>query len=249
MFTRVLCAGHPRFNETPPGYRGRLWIEIAPLSFPVRLTRGDRLCQLRLRARAGGATREELITRIPRDALCWRARRRVLSTRRGALRRGRRHRTARGPRGPRSVRLARASAHRTWSSSRAWCARPRGFLGTGPRERRPLILEPGGFYVFASRERVVIPPQLAAEMLPVDLGLGELRNNYAGFFDNGFGWRERAGAADRAARRRCSRCARTTCPSWSRTVRCFAACASSAPAAGPIASTARAGRSPTRTRT
>src|SRR6185436_5553904 len=51
------------------------------------------------------------------------------------------------------------------------------------------ILAPGGFYIFASRERVVIPPHLAAEMLPVDVGLGELRNNYAGFFDSGFGWR------------------------------------------------------------
>ena len=27
-------------------------------------------------------------------------------------------------------------------------------------------------------------------MLPVDIGIGELRNNYAGFFDNGFGWEE-----------------------------------------------------------
>jgi dCTP deaminase len=51
------------------------------------------------------------------------------------------------------------------------------------------ILPPGAFSIFASRERVVVPPHLAAEMLPVDLGLGELRNNYAGFFDNGFGWR------------------------------------------------------------
>ena len=33
-----------------------------------------------------------------------------------------------------------------------------------------------------------VPPDLAAEMLPVDVGIGELRNNYAGFFDNGFGW-------------------------------------------------------------
>jgi dCTP deaminase len=54
------------------------------------------------------------------------------------------------------------------------------------------ILGPGSFYVFASRERLRIPPELAAEMLPVDVGIGELRNNYAGFFDNGFGWREDA---------------------------------------------------------
>jgi len=49
------------------------------------------------------------------------------------------------------------------------------------------ILAPGGFYIFASRERIVIPPHLAAEMLPVDVGIGEMRNNYAGFFDSGFG--------------------------------------------------------------
>jgi dCTP deaminase len=51
------------------------------------------------------------------------------------------------------------------------------------------ILGPGSFYIFASRERLRVPPELAAEMLPVDVGIGELRNNYAGFFDNGFGWK------------------------------------------------------------
>jgi dCTP deaminase len=50
------------------------------------------------------------------------------------------------------------------------------------------ILAPGAFYLFASRERVVVPPHLAAEMEPVAVDLGEMRNNYAGFFDNGFGW-------------------------------------------------------------
>ena len=55
------------------------------------------------------------------------------------------------------------------------------------------ILAPGSFYVFASRERLRVPPGLAAEMLPVDVGIGELRNNYAGFFDNGFGWESEDG--------------------------------------------------------
>jgi len=56
------------------------------------------------------------------------------------------------------------------------------------------VLEPESFYILASRERIVVPPDLAAEMLPIDVGIGELRNNYAGFFDNGFGWSDgRAG--------------------------------------------------------
>jgi dCTP deaminase len=50
------------------------------------------------------------------------------------------------------------------------------------------ILAPESFYIFASRERLVVPPDVAAEMLPIDVGIGELRNNYAGFFDSGFGY-------------------------------------------------------------
>jgi len=57
-----------------------------------------------------------------------------------------------------------------------------------PGDSGHCILPPGRFFLFASRERIAVPPHLAAEMLPIDTGLGEMRNNYAGFFDNGFGW-------------------------------------------------------------
>ena len=51
----------------------------------------------------------------------------------------------------------------------------------------PLIVEPEVFYIFASKERIRVPRHLAAEMAAYDVGIGELRTNYAGFFDNGFG--------------------------------------------------------------
>jgi dCTP deaminase len=41
-----------------------------------------------------------------------------------------------------------------------------------------------------------VPPAFAAEMLPIDVGIGELRNNYAGFFDNGFGWSDGTSGAE-----------------------------------------------------
>lgn len=50
-----------------------------------------------------------------------------------------------------------------------------------------MIVEPEEFYIFASKERVRVPRHLAAEMAAYDVGIGELRTNYAGFFDNGFG--------------------------------------------------------------
>jgi dCTP deaminase len=55
-----------------------------------------------------------------------------------------------------------------------------------PRNGR-LIVEPEEFYIFASKERIRVPRHLAAEMVAYDVGIGELRTNYAGFFDNGFG--------------------------------------------------------------
>lgn len=50
-----------------------------------------------------------------------------------------------------------------------------------------LILDPGQFYVLVSRESVIIPPNVAAEMEPFVSLVGEFRVHYAGFFDPGFG--------------------------------------------------------------
>jgi dCTP deaminase len=55
-----------------------------------------------------------------------------------------------------------------------------------PKDGR-FIVEPEEFYIFASKERIRVPRHLAAEMVAYDVGIGELRTNYAGFFDNGFG--------------------------------------------------------------
>jgi dCTP deaminase len=60
--------------------------------------------------------------------------------------------------------------------------------------RGELLLDPGEFYILASREAVEIPVLQAAEMTPIDPSVGEFRVHYAGFFDPGFGAAE-AGAA------------------------------------------------------
>ncbi len=59
---------------------------------------------------------------------------------------------------------------------------------------RALVLEPEEFYRFASEQRVAVPPELSAEMVPYDTASGELRTHYAGFFDSGFGWADPRGA-------------------------------------------------------
>src|SRR5689334_19639760 len=48
VFTRLITDGTPRFDEIPAGYRGPLYLEVSPQSFPVRVYAGGSLNQLRL---------------------------------------------------------------------------------------------------------------------------------------------------------------------------------------------------------
>ncbi len=50
------------------------------------------------------------------------------------------------------------------------------------------MLDPDEFYILASREKVAIPLDHAAEMVPFNPLVGEFRVHYAGFFDPGFGF-------------------------------------------------------------
>ena len=60
------------------------------------------------------------------------------------------------------------------------------------------MLDPGEFYILASKQAVRVPADHAAEMLAYDTAMGEFRVHYAGFFDPGFGHVEAGGEGTRA---------------------------------------------------
>lgn len=51
-----------------------------------------------------------------------------------------------------------------------------------------VLLRHGDFYIFSTKEFLRVPPQLAAEMAPVDIRAGDYRAQYAGYFDPGWGY-------------------------------------------------------------
>jgi dCTP deaminase len=67
---------------------------------------------------------------------------------------------------------------------------PRDFWQPLEARHGELLLDPGEFYILASKEAVDIPVLQAAEMTPIDPSVGEFRVHYAGFFDPGFGTEE-----------------------------------------------------------
>ena len=70
---------------------------------------------------------------------------------------------------------------------------PRDFWEPLMPRNRQLLLDPGEFYILASKGTVEIPVLEAAEMTPIDPSVGEFRVHYAGFFDPGFGTDEAHG--------------------------------------------------------
>lgn len=50
-----------------------------------------------------------------------------------------------------------------------------------------ITLTTGTFYILSTKEYVVVPPHLTCEMVPMDERSGDLRSHYAGFIDPGWG--------------------------------------------------------------
>jgi dCTP deaminase len=190
VFTRLLADRCSRFESVPRGYAGPLWLEILPRSFSVRVQRGLCLNQLRFFAGRPELSREELLAWHDEAPLLFDDRGQPLAFASHSLENSLTMGVALAPDAEIGDvvgwRARRYTGAVDMTQERAHD--PLEFFEPirAPRDGR-YIVEPEEFYIFASKERVRIPAELAAVMLPYDVGIGELRTNYAGFFDNGFG--------------------------------------------------------------
>jgi dCTP deaminase len=188
VFTRVITDGGSRFDEIAAGYHGRLYLEVVPLSFPVRVREDLSLNQLRLAVGRTGLTDEEVRAQHEREPLLF-ARGRPLDSDRLALADGLfLGLDLRGNAEGRVGYRARESPP-LLDLTRPGQSEPDAYWESVRREDgNRIILSPRHFYLLMSREAVCIPPSLAAEMTAYDPTSGELRTHYAGFFDPGFGY-------------------------------------------------------------
>ena len=191
VFTRVIADHARAFDTIEAGYSGPLFAEISPRTFPILAREGSRLSQIRFRrgnTRLDGAghaalhAREKLVSNvhpvfdggIP------------VSIDLSGFEGGRV-----GYRAKRHTGLIDVDKPASCDAADFW--EPIFARGGGE-----LVLDPGEFYILASKEAVRVPPDHAAEMTPFDPLVGEFRVHYAGFFDPGFGAEEAGGAGARA---------------------------------------------------
>ena len=194
IFTRVITDYGTAFEEIGPGYKGPLYAEIVPGTFTIAVRAGMRLTQLRFMKRgnkgSGDPTfndndlselnrKSPLLYSGPEDS--WE----VPEIDRGL-------RFTLNLEGPDDQTIVAYRAKRTTpviELDRVNHYNPEDFWDFQlSNSKSRLILDPGDFYILASRERVRVPTDYAAEMLPIDPSIGEFRSHYAGFFDPGFGY-------------------------------------------------------------
>ncbi len=190
LFTRLLGDRCSRFESVPPGYTGPLYLEVVPRSFPVRVRTGLSLCQIRFSEGDPVLSDQELRAEYEREALLFDDHGRPIPIDKVRFDNGlcmgvamRKDRDLTGPIGH----VARRYAGIVDTALEAGHDACDYFDAIPEPKGGRMIVEPEEFYIFASKERVRVPRHLAAEMAAYDVGIGELRTNYAGFFDNGFG--------------------------------------------------------------
>jgi len=187
VFARTITDSHARFDEIRPGYRGKLYLEVVPRSFSVRVTAGMCLNQLRVFSAHPTVGDSELRLRHRTDPLLYDDRG-PLPTKTLALDEGLFLRiNLIGEEGIIGFRAKKNSQVLDLSRLRHYD--PTDFWEPITRNRQEtLLLEPEDFYILMSKERIRIPPDYAAEMVAYEAACGELRTHYAGFFDPGFGY-------------------------------------------------------------
>jgi dCTP deaminase len=188
-FTRLLTDYAGEFERVPRGYRGKLYVEVAPRAFSVIVHQGSRLNQLRIMRGNPPPSDTALSALNEAETLVYL-----------------------GDDEPGQAVISRG----LWISVNLLPTDESGIVGYLARrgappvdldlvgvyapddfwepvvrpERGEIILEPGDFYILASVERIRVPPHFAAEMVGYDPSVGEFRLHYAGFFDPGFGYGE-----------------------------------------------------------
>ncbi|MBV8336146.1 MAG: 2'-deoxycytidine 5'-triphosphate deaminase [Alphaproteobacteria bacterium] len=202
VFARVITDGGTEFDRVREGYKGPLYAEVSPRAFSILVRTGSRLVQLRIR-RGSPAFSDTALRKLHEEV-------RLLQAEAGALREREAIRNGLAftadVAGDKVTGIVGFKARRhtdVIDVDRIAYYNPREFWEAvyahpGPEDGGGVVLDPNDFYILASREAVMVPPDHAAEMLPYDNFVGEFRVHYAGFFDPGFGVPEIGGAGSRA---------------------------------------------------
>jgi dCTP deaminase len=182
ILTRLLVNGCPQYERVPPGYHGPLFVEIAPISFDIRVYPGNSLNQLRIHCG----------TPAPMEALV--GRRLLFNSSDGR----RFSATAQDNKtlsldidGEGGSGLAAYVLRKDCPSELDFKQKKTidasKYFEAVKSTSQSLTIEVNRFYILKSVERLVLPEDIAVTGMAYSENLGELRIHYAGFAHPWFG--------------------------------------------------------------
>jgi len=186
LFCRIIADGVLMYDHLPHGYKGEIWVMVRADSFPVILSPGQALCQLRLFDGQTFLSRLEMDMAIKRYGILYhpgKERFRGEEIHRHAdslflslgVKKGLVGWECRGTNEP----LDYGKKH---------YYRPEDFFTPLHMERDHIVLHKGSFYILTTYEHIMVPPTLSAELRATDPRFGEFRAHAAGYIDPGWGY-------------------------------------------------------------
>ena len=187
IFTRLLTDYGTEFERVPEGYKGRLYIEIVPRTFTILAREGMRLNQLRFIRGNPPSPDTQLNELNENETLVY-----LDEDRPGEAQINKGLRVSVNLQGSHRSEIIGYKAKKNApviDLQKANYYDPAEFWDPiYTPKTKGIILNPDDFYILASKEKIRIPPDFAAEMVAYDPSMGEFRIHYAGFFDPGFGY-------------------------------------------------------------
>lgn len=183
ILTRLLVNGWPEYECVPPSYSGPLYVEIAPISFDVRIYPGISLNQLRIhcgpRAALTSLVGMRLLFKSDHEFCAKAQDNKTLSLNISS---------DDGKASPLAAYVLRNDKElKEFDLKEKNKVDAKDYFEAVPVQGDSLTLEKNRFYILRSVERLALPADIAVTGMAYSESLGELRIHYAGFAHPWFG--------------------------------------------------------------
>lgn len=187
VHVRVLADGVSRYDTIPRGYAGSLWLAVNPRSYPIKVSPGERLTQVRFFNRDTRLTENELKDVLDKEALVFDSHGEPIRYEDIKIRDGDGSVILRLDLDQDAIGYECLGSNKVMDFSKRKFYDPDDFFRL-MKKGESVSLKKGGFYILSTKEAVRVPPSMALEVAPMDERSGEFRSHYAGFFDPGWGY-------------------------------------------------------------
>ena len=180
IFCRTILDFCDEYEKIPKNYNGEMFLEITTRSFDIKISKGDKLNQMRLRKKTNNYLDDEDLKKIHKRNIL------IFTSKKNIIENGLRVSVDLSNDNKICAYVAKKTALNINFSKINFYEIKKFWKPLKPNNNS-LIIEKNKFYILKSREKIRIPNNLAGEMIPYDTGIGDFRAHYAGFFDPGFG--------------------------------------------------------------